>query len=55
MVIFCEILQGKMWIFLEIFSTENHLKTASTLNAMEAQTDFINMDNFNNAVTVEKV
>jgi len=41
--------------FLKIFSTENHLKTASTLNAMEAQTDFINMDNFNNAVTVEKV
>ena len=32
--------------------------TAGTLNAMEAQTGFINMDNFDtifNAVTVEKV
>jgi len=44
--------------FLEIFSTENHLKTIGTLNTMEAQTGFINMDNFDtifNAVTVEKV
>jgi hypothetical protein len=41
--------------FLEIFNTENHLKIADMLNAMEAQTGFINMDNFNNAVTVEKV
>ena len=42
-------------------SVESILKTAvtaGTLNAMEAQTGFINMDNFDtifNAVTVEKV